>query len=61
MLKLTDTTSQLFQPKKADELAAKLNGNVDDDWAYVVHHDPTGKGYSFIKIYDEDGEFVSKL
>ncbi len=60
MVKL-NTTSQLFQPKEADELAAKLNGNVDDDWVYVVHHDPTGEGYSFIKIYDEDGEFVSKL
>ena len=59
MKKLLDTTSGLYTPERAKEIAAEMNAT--DDWEYRVVHDPTGKGYSFIEIYDEDGEFVAKL
>ena len=50
---------QLFTPEKAELEAKKLNST--DDWTYKVVHCPKGTGYSFIEIYDEDGEFISKL
>lgn len=53
-------TSKLFNPKDA-EIQADALRSQDEDWTYVVKHDPTGKGYSFIEIYDEDGEFVEKF
>jgi len=59
MKKLLDTTSNLYTPKRAEEIAKEMNES--DDWTYTVIHDPTGKGYSFIEIHDEDGEFVAKL
>ena len=59
MKKLLDTTSHLYPPNKAEEIAEEMNSV--DDWTYKVVHDPTGKGHSFIEIYDEDGEFVAKL
>jgi len=34
---------------------------TDDDWVYVAKHDPKGTGWSFIEVYDEDGEFVAFL
>jgi len=55
--KTLDTTRQLFQPKKAEQVAKKLKRS-DPDWDYKVIHDPKKTGYSFIEIYDEDGEFV---
>jgi len=63
---MTITTSTLFEPEKAEWLAAELNegdreADEEDAWAYVVKHDPAGQGYSFIEIYDEDGQFVGKL
>lgn len=54
-------TEKLFAPAEADRVAAEMNENVDDDWAYEAIHDPKGTGYSFISIYDEDGEFVGKV
>lgn len=59
MMKLLDTTSNLYRPEEAKKIAKEMNES--DDWTYKVVHDPTGKGYSFIEIYDEDGEFVAKL
>lgn len=59
MVKLNHT-SKLFNPKNA-EIQAKALRSEDEDWTYIVKHDPTGKGYSFIEIYDEDGEFVEKF
>lgn len=57
MMKLLDTTTRkLMMPDKAEATANELNAT--DDWTYKVRHDPTGKGWSFIEIYDEDGEFV---
>ena len=58
MLKLLDTTYQLFHPDEADRLAAELNESAEDGWAYVVNH---GTPYSFIEIYDEAGEFVARF
>ena len=57
---MLDTTETLFNPKKANAVAAELKAN-DPDWDYIVVHDPSGKGYSFINIFDENGEFVSKF
>lgn len=61
MMKLIDTTAKLYNPADAEEKAAKMNANADDDWAYIVKHDPKGTGYSLIEVYDEDGEFVTHL
>ena len=57
----TGMIETMFAPAKADDVAAVMNANVDDDWNYVVVHDPKGTGRSFINVIDEDGEFVSKL
>ncbi len=59
-MKLLDTTSRLFSPEEAIRVAAEMQID-EEDWTYRVVHDPTGKGYSFIEIYDEDGEFISKV
>lgn len=55
-----DTTSQFFTREQAERVAAEMNAG-DDDWTYRPNHDPRGTGYSFIEVYDENGEFVSKL
>lgn len=59
-MKLLDTTEKLFSPEEAIRVAAEMQID-EEDWTYRVVHDPTGKGYSFIEIYDEDSEFVSKV
>jgi hypothetical protein len=56
-----DHQGNLFQPAKADELAAKMNADKDDDWTYEVVHCPKGTGLSFIKIFDEENEFIGKV
>jgi len=53
--------SALFLPKSADEAAARLNADADDDWTYVVRHDPKNTGGSWIDILDEDGERVGPV
>ena len=50
----------LYAPAKAETLAAKLNAE-GDDWKYEVVHNPKGTGYSFIRIYDEDGIYIGNL
>ncbi len=60
MMKMLDTTSHLYSPDEAIRIAAEMQTD-DEDWEYRVVNDPTGKGYSFIEIYDEDGEFVAKV
>lgn len=60
MILTLDTTSQLFAPALAESKASELKAG-DPDWDYKVIHDPKGTGYSFIEIYDEDGEFVAKF
>ena len=51
---------KLFKPADAEAAAAELNA-ADDEWSYTVKHDPTGRGYSFIEVYDEDGLLLGKL
>ena len=46
-----------FDPAKVDVVAAQMQSG-DEDWSYVVKHDPKGTGRSIIQIFDEDGEFV---
>ena len=57
--RITLMNTSFFTPEKAEEIAAELNAT--DDWDYKVKHHPTGTGYSFIEVYDEDGEFISGL
>ena len=59
-MKLLDTTHALFSPEVAIVKAAVLKAG-DPEWDYIVIHDPTGRAYSFIEIYDEGGEFVGRL
>ena len=61
MQALISHTEKMFKPEEADRIAAELNADPDDDWTYEAVHSPTGTGYSFINIYDEDGEFVGKV
>jgi hypothetical protein len=58
-MKLLDTIETLFPPEVAEHMAAKLKLG-DPDWSYVVKHDPKGNGMSYIEVYDEEGELVSK-
>lgn len=58
-LKISDHHS-LMSPDAAEKLAAELNAD-DDDFSYVAVHDPKGKGRSFIRILDEDGEVMGNL
>lgn len=59
MMKKIDTTSKLFAPVEAEAYCSVMAAN-DPDWKYVAVHDPKGTGYSFVEIYDEEGEFVGK-
>jgi len=52
-------SGSLFQPSKAEEIAASLN--ADDDWTYTAVHCPKGTGLSFVQIADEDGAIVGKV
>ena len=56
--KLLNAPAKLMVPAKAESVAAELR-ECDEDWSYVVKHCPKGTGFSFVEIYDEDGEFVS--
>lgn len=60
MIKM-NTTHQLFNPAKVEEVAAEMQAGDDEGWTYRVKHAPTSTGYSFIEIYDENGEFVEKF
>ena len=50
---------KLYSRGKAEIVAAELQKS-DPDWKYIVVHSPTSTGYSFIEVYDEDGEFVKR-
>ena len=54
MLNMANNPKQLMEHEKAEEVAAELNATDDDDWTYKVKHDPTGKGWSFIEVYEDD-------
>ena len=59
-MKMLDTTHKLFPKDEAIKVAAELKAG-DPDWNYTPVHDPKGTGYSFIEVYDEDGEFVARV
>jgi len=56
MLNLANEPRKLMKPAKAEAIAKDLNAT--DDWIYKVVHDPTGKGFSFIEIYDKDDNLI---
>lgn len=56
---MNNDLGKLMAPEKAERFAAELRAG-DEDWSYVVKHCPKGTGFSFIEIYDEDGDFISK-
>lgn len=56
----TQAVYKLFTPANAEKVAAEPQAG-DEDWKYVVVHDPEGTGYSFIEIYDEDGAYVARV
>lgn len=58
-MSIINTPTTLMTPEKARKIAEELNGS--DDWSYRVVDCPKGKGFSFVEIFDEDGEFVGKL
>lgn len=60
-MKLIDTTGTLMTPAKAEAVAAEMTAGDDSGWKYTAVHDPKGTGYSFVKIEDEDGNFVGKV
>ena len=60
MMQMIDTTYRLFAPEVAEVTATKLQSG-DEDWKYEVVHCPKGTGFSFINIFDEDGEFVGRV
>lgn len=58
---LTKNITKYFKdPIKAEQVAADMQAQ-DQDWKYVAQHCPKGTGFSFIKIFDEDGYFVGDV
>ena len=57
---LLNQPAKLFDPTEAVLIAADMQSE-DPEWTYTVRHDPTGRGYSLIDVFDEDGEFVATV
>ncbi len=57
---LINTIHKTFPKDECIKICEELN-NSDDGWNYIPNHDPKGTGNSFIEIYDEDGEFISRF
>ena len=57
---LLNQPAKLFEPTEAELIAADMQSE-DPEWTYAVRHDPTGRGYSLIDVFDEDGEFVATV
>ena len=55
------TQPKLFKPADAEAAAAAAQSADEDGWKYVAVHDPKETGYSFVNVYDENGEFIGKL
>ena len=55
---IVDSRYSLMTPEKAEATAVELNAVDSEGWSYVVKHDPTGRGKSFIQVFDEEGFFV---
>ena len=61
MKRIDKTPAKLFSRENAENLAAQLNADQDDDWTYKAEHDPKGTGYSKVAAYDEDGELAAYI
>ena len=48
-----------FTPENAEKIAAEMNED-EEDWIYVVVHDPKGIGFSYISVI-EDGEEIARM
>jgi len=51
----------LMEKDDADAIAKELNDSEVDGWTYEAVHDPTGKGFSKVRVYDENNEFMGHL
>ena len=51
----------LMERDDADAIAKELNETEVDGWRYEAVHDPTGKGYSKVRVFDENNEFMGHL
>lgn len=52
----------LRTPEQAEAVAAAMQADDDDSgWRYVAKHDPTGRGLSFVEMYDDEGHYVGRL
>ena len=51
----------LMSKDEADETVKKLNAESDDGWTYEAVHNPAGTGISFIKVFDENGDYLGEL
>jgi hypothetical protein len=60
MLKLY-STYHLYPPATATRIAAELTAADTEGWRYEAKHDPTGRGQSFIEIFDDAGEYVARF
>ena len=62
-MKATIHTPAKFYKVPADAEAAAVMAENNDEcgWKYVAVHCPKGTGYSFINVFDEDGELVGKM
>ncbi len=56
---LLNAPKTLYAPDLAESIARELN--EDNDWLFVVMHDPKGTGYSYIAVYDEDNKLVGTM
>jgi hypothetical protein len=61
MINLLNNPARLYTPEKAEALAAEMQAGDDSGWTFKAKHSPTGKGWSLIEIFDEDGEFVGNV
>lgn len=60
MLNIANEPGKFFSHAEVDAIAASMN-TPEDDWTYVADHGPEGSRYARIRIFDEEGEFVSML
>ena len=51
----------LMEKDDADAIAKELNETEVDGWRYEAVHDPTGKGFSKVRVFDNNNEFIGHL
>jgi hypothetical protein len=59
-MRLVNLTYRLFKRTEVDGFVKMLQSN-DPEWTYKAVHDPTGKGCSFIEIYDEENCCIGRV